>query len=349
MQIVELGGNIFKLNTKKIKFFQKIKISIFNLEKYGLLITEKLKDSIKYILLLTLIFTIIETSLTVDENMKMTNKAMNYIENEMNDFEIKNGQLVLNNDIEGYDEEYDLKFLAKQQEELEDTDIKALNKYSNYIVLLKDKMILSFNETYREEKYIDFMQTINIEELNQNTIIELYNQMGGNYGIAATMFLTLLFTFYIVNIVNMFMVILMVAIFGYFVARISKIKIKYSTAMTLAIYSLTLSIVLDLLYIIQLYFTGFRIEYFDIVYLAIAYIYIVAAILIIKSDLIKQMIELQVIGQIQKNIAEEIEEKKEEKEEKKEDKKEKNKKDEDKDEDKEENSGINEEPDGSEI
>ena len=50
-------------NDIKMNFFQKIKIAIFNLEKYGLFITENLGKSIKYMFLLILIFTICYASI----------------------------------------------------------------------------------------------------------------------------------------------------------------------------------------------------------------------------------------------------------------------------------------------
>ena len=80
-------------------------------------------------------------------------------------------------------------------------------------------------------------------------------------------------------------------------------------------------------------------------YLLIAYVYIIAAILMIKYDLIKQNQELQKIIEVQKQVKKEIEEenKRDEKPEKKEEKKKK--------EEPEEEPVINEEnePDGSEI
>jgi Sec-independent protein translocase protein TatA len=75
-------------------------------------------------------------------------------------------------------------------------------------------------------------------------------------------------------------------------------------------------------------FTGFTIKYFEIAYNAIAYIYIITAMLMIKSDLIKQQIEVGKIVEEQKKVREEKKEQEnKEKEDKKpkEDKKEKKK------------------------
>ena len=48
--------------------------------------------------------------------------------------------------------------------------------------------------------------------------------------------------------------------------------------------------------------TGFVINYFSVMYLLIAYVYIIAAILMIKYDLLKQRLELEKILEVQKKV-----------------------------------------------
>ena len=104
-----------------------------------------------------------------------------------------------------------------------------------------------------------------------------------------------------------------------------------------------ISIILSTIYSVVYSLTGFVIEYFDIMYLLVSYIYIIAAILIIKSDLIKQQMELQKIYKVEKEVKKELEEQRENKEK---DEKEDEKKDKEETEDE---PMINREPDGSEI
>ena len=121
-----------------------------------------------------------------------------------------------------------------------------------------------------------------------------------------------------------------------------------SKVFSISIYSLTLSIVLGVVYDILSSFTNFYIDHFEIMYILIAYVYLVAAILIIKSDVIKQRLELQKIIEVQKQVKKEIEEQKEDDEDK--EKKDDEDKEKDKDKgDKEEDPVLNREPDGSEI
>ena len=87
-----------------------------------------------------------------------------------------------------------------------------------------------------------------------------------------------------------------------------------------------LSIVLYLIYICVNITTGFTIKYFDLAYEIISYIYIITAILMIKSDLIKQQIEIGKIVEEQKKVREEKKQEDNEEEKPKEDKEEKKEK-----------------------
>ena len=102
--------------------------------------------------------------------------------------------------------------------------------------------------------------------------------------------------------------------------------IKYKEIFNMSIYALTLSIVLYLIYICVNITTGFTIKYFDLAYEIISYIYIITAILMIKSDLIKQQIEIGKIVEEQKKVREEKKQEDNEEEKPKEDKEEKKEK-----------------------
>lgn len=101
--------------------------------------------------------------------------------------------------------------------------------------------------------------------------------------------------------------ILLISILGIIISRITRIKLKYKPIFIMSIYALTLPIILNCIYIIVNTLTGFTIDYFGIVYNVIAYIYIITAILIIKTDFIEQQRELIKIVQEQERIKKEQE------------------------------------------
>ena len=97
---------------------------------------------------------------------------------------------------------------------------------------------------------------------------------------------------------------------------------------------------LNLLYLIINTFTGFEVEYFQWMYTSISYIYVAVAILMIKTEIIHQRMQLIKLKEIQEQVAKEAEEKipDKPKEEKKEEKK---------DEQNEEENKTGEAPEGS--
>ena len=106
-------------------------------------------------------------------------------------------------------------------------------------------------------------------------------------------------------------------------------KINFSNSFGIAIHAITLPIVLNLIYLVINTFTRFEIKYFDWMFSSIAYIYVVVAILMIKTDFINRQLQLLRISEAKEkeNKKEEeppVEEKEEKKEKKKREDKEKN-------------------------
>ena len=117
---------------------------------------------------------------------------------------------------------------------------------------------------------------------------------------------------YIIYLIQILLDTLLLSVVGYLLSKIINVKFKYKSIFNMSPYALTLSIILYMIYIIVNLFTGFTIKYFEIAYNAIAYIYIATAMLMIKSDLIKQQMEVGKIIQEQKKIREEKKEENEE-------------------------------------
>lgn len=335
--------------SENLSFFKKLKIAIFNLEKYGQLITENLNKTVKYVIILAILCSIFVSAVDTYNIVKIIDKGMKYIINEVPNFEVKDGQISLEKQFYGYDEEYNFKILSINKNNLTDNELEEYRKDEKVLILLKDKIIFNMYGNYNEFSYNNIKQLLNIDQVSKQGIVDLYNEKGGNLGIGVSIFTSMLLIYFIANLYEILFYGFIVAIFGYFVAQIGKIKIRFSTSFTLAIYSLTLSIILNLFYIIQYNFTRFEIPYFHILYLGIAYIYIVAAILIIKTDLIKQVIELQKNQLEQHKISNELEKKSDEQGKKEEEKNNEENKQENDNNEEENDESINEEPDGSEI
>ena len=124
---------------------------------------------------------------------------------------------------------------------------------------------------------------------------------------------------YIVYLIQILLDALLLSVVGYILSKIVNIKLTYKSIFNISVYALTLSVILYMIYTVINLFTGFTIKFFEIAYNAISYIYILTAMLIMKSDLVKQQMEVGKIIEEQNKIKEE---KTEENQPKEEDKKE---------------------------
>jgi len=341
----------------KLHFFKRIKVAIFNLEDYGKFLGESGYKAVKYFLLLILLFSCIfgfSKTFYINKGIK---KVYNYINNELPSFEYNSNKLHFSQKVEAFDEEFKVKLFI-------DTDNISQDVIKNYksriydeewgLILLEDRMLIIYDNNDIVNETYSILN--NIYELNfkdKNELIELLNSNNNN-SIIFTYFIIITIVTFIFKIISTFFDLIMIAIFGYFVAIFCKIRFKWQAPTILAVYSLTLSIVLNAIYSLIYTFTGFEIRYFDAMYILLAYVYIIAAIFMIRTDIIRDATELQKIYEAQVQIAKEQEQVDEENNKEDENKEKKDTKDEENDKGKKEDDNNqpdvnNREPDGSEI
>ncbi len=238
------------METEKIGFFKRVLISIKDFEKYDIFAMEKWQSSIKYLFIITLIFSFIFTIL------------------------------------------YSYKILTGGLDDL-------INQIE-----------------------VDIPEELNMSSSEMQEIVQQ------NYAVFfIVIFLSILTIYFFSTIIN----VVMLGILAFIVARIVGMRLKFQSSFNIGVYSLTLPIILQIIYLVINLLTGFEIKYFQWMYTTISYIYVVVAILMIKTQFINQQRELIRIQLEQQKIREEMqeqenedkEEKKDDKEEKKEDEKEK--------------------------
>ena len=314
---------------KKMSFFKRLQISIFKVENYGEFVLEKTSISVQYFFKLMLLVAIIAAIASTIQMHTIASKGYSYLKNEMPNFTLSNGKITFEADTEGYDKDLDFYVLYSTKSELSDNIIndieKDVQKYSVALIYLQDRVIYYNGEDYFAFKYIDLLSEYNINISNKNDLVNLVDRFG-IVGVDLAYFTASLISGYIVNVLTVVFDVILVLCFGIIAIRLCGVNMPFSKILSLSIYSLTLSIILSVIYTAVYTFTNFYIEYFEIMYIVIAYIYLIAAILIIKSDVIKQKLELQKIIEVQKQVKKELEEQKEE-----------------------EDPILNREPDGSEI
>ena len=362
-----------KKKEKKVGFFKRLKLAIFNMEEYGMFLTERFWKAFGYFAILMLLISI---SLTFAYHYRVSNKLLSYIKNEMPEVSFNDGVLKSEQNVEAYDSTFNFRVFINTDDAVSEETLKGYDeKIGNTelaLMFFKDKAtiasymvdpsITDLTQEIKEEDIILYKQ-----DLDYKVIMEGYPEFkfAGNEAfetmlrediipvVMANTFLPVTALVFIGEFIQMFGDVCVVAIIGYIAAVFLGVRFKLSPILSLAIYSLSLSFVLKGAYETANVVTGLYIEYFDVVYLVIGYIYIIAAIFMIKYDLIKQREELQKILQVQEEVKKELEEKEKKEviaENTAEEKSEENKEDEeisDTEQNKEEQE--EKEPDGSEI
>lgn len=349
------------MEEKKLSFLKKLRISIFDFDSYQNLAAEKISRTIGYIALLMVILSVVISLAYTYQFAGMISDVRNYISSEVAEinFEDYNITIVPNNGEEiteiDVNDVINAKIIINTQttdEEKIQNSINTINSAENGILILKDRIIIK-NSIYAnpiEYSIEDICKEYNINVINKDTVLEMLssNEIKTLY---LMFFGIMAFYMFIVYLSSLLIDILLLSLLAYVVARISGLRLKYSAIYNIATYALTLPIILNIIYAAVNILTGFTIEYFRIMYTTIASIYIITAILMIKSDVIKKQLEFNKIIEEQERIKQELklkEEKEKEKAEEERRRKEREKKDKEKEqkEKKKEDEGVGKELEG---
>lgn len=328
---------------EKISFFERIKIAVFKLEDYSKFLNEKTYVAIKYFFLISFIFSIVLAILGTYDIEKIINKGISYIENELPEFTYADGKLNFDEYVEAYDNDYEIYMIADTSD-IDGDQVQMLeNKIKTVgIIFLKEKMIYVTPNGGIEYKYEDISKQYEIPDFSREILIQKLDEASPK-GIIASLFVLMLVFEFLIEIVAIMLDWFVIAIFAWVVSKIVKVDLKFKQTFNIAIYALTLSLILSIVYNVANYLTGFYTEYFRSVYLLISYVYVVAVILMMKTDGVGQNVEVKVDEEIKTIENNEVVDEKEK--EKKEEPKEKD------DEKTEEDSNVDtdNEPEGSEI
>lgn len=293
-------------------FFSRLKTAVFKLEDYGSFLGETPTTAFKYFFLLILFVSVIVVGISTYDFAKMTNKIYSYLENELPDFSFADGNLNFPSYVEAYDHDYDFKLIINTNEITEENLEEYKNKLydaEQSVILLKDKLIYIAEHGESEFSYSELANEFEMTEFNKEKMLETLNTTDVA-SIAIVYFITALVSVYVTNVLTILSDLCLVAIFGWFIAKFCGVNIPMINMMEISIYGLTLSILLSGVYSILIILAGFTIAYFNLIYLLISYVYIIAAILMIKYDLMKQKEELKKIVEVQKKVKEEMEQNK---------------------------------------
>lgn len=334
------------MEEKKRNFFNDIWTSIRDFEKYEEFAADKISKAIKYILLLTLLFTLIIGGVYTYKFHLNLSEVRLFIDEKIDDIKYDNNklQIIGKEPIILENEKGIIQTIAIDTSEEANTEelTKKIKAYDNGILILSDRIIIS-SRTLNQERNI-YLSELPLGRINnKQELMNMFSERNSTY-IYLIFFETIFVYLFIVYSTSNLVDAIVLGVLGYIFARIVRLRLRFKATFNIGIYALTLPIVLNLIYITVQTFTGFRINQFQWMYTSISYIYVAVAILMIKTEIINQKIELMRLQKIQEEAKQEaVEEEKEE-----DDKKEKDSEKDDRDEKKEENDKLGgEEPEGS--
>lgn len=337
-QIKEENDKVENNEVKK-GFFKKVWYSIDKIEKYSELSAEGFGRAIKYLGILIIIIAIISSVVTVYNTSLEVKKIAEYINEKSPELTYSDGTLqidspeVITDDSSNFgkiiiDTKTDSEEQINQYKE-------QVNEEENAIIILKDKLILKDIGTNgtSEYNYKELFKEVGITEFNKQQLVE-YLKGSNMMPLYLNLFLVLFIYAFVIYFINTIFYIIAISVVGYLATLILKLKIRYVAVFNMAVYAITLPTVLNMLYLIVNAFYRYTISYFDVMYILVSSIYMIAAIFLLKSEFNKKQGEVQKIVEVEEEVKEEMKEKQEEKKEEKQenkDTKKKNKKEKTKD------------------
>lgn len=328
------------IKEESVGFFKKVWYSIVKIEKYPNMAAQGLGKAISYMAKIVAILAVVLCLGMVYQANGMVKEGIAYLQNEFPEFSYKDGILNVESEERIVISEED-SVTGRTIIDTKTEDEQVINGYINEVteagdgvIVLKDKVIVKSSAVAGTISY-DYKQTfepMGLTEFNKENVIEYASgsQIASLYvSIFLTIFVYAFLMYFLTTLSNA----IILSLFGYITTLLARIKMRFVAIFNMSVYALTLSTILNMIYIGINIFVPFNMEYFQVMYIAVAAIYIVAAILILKTEFIKQQFELMKIAEAEEIVKKEMQEKenqerenKEKEERKKKDKEEENKK-----------------------
>lgn len=316
----------------KTGFLKKAWQSITKIEKYPDMAAEGVGKAFGYMTKIVLILAIVLSLGMIYQTYQAITEGVQYLENDVPEFSYEEG--ILNVESEGaiiIENSEAGKIIIDTKTEAEQT----INEYTeltreagNGIIILKDKIILKDGTTTGSinYQYKEMLKQMGITKFTKQDLIN-YLTTSQSINLYVSMFITFVVYMFILYLLTTISNAVMLSFIGYITTWLAKIRMRYVAVFNMAVYALTLSIILEMIYIGINMFVPFNIKYFQVMYITVAAIYLIAAIFILKTEFMKKQMELMKIAEAQILIKQELDKQKEEEQnkeqEKKQDKKEK--------------------------
>ncbi|WP_160676687.1 DUF1189 domain-containing protein [Clostridium sp. C8-1-8] len=256
--------------TKKDRFFKKFIKSIVDVKYYVNFNKETLGRAFMYLFLMSLLLGTLNSIKPMYSGITGVGKAVKELDKNSVDFKLENGVLNVSNSPFTYEDgdTYIIVDTTKNASEFDKSSIKSNEKSTMYI--FKDKIIIE--QDFKDTQEIKYSDLGNVTF----TKADLIHLMGW-----VKIFVAIIIPLWIIGmfIGHMFSA-LIVAVIGLLINIFIKAKVDFENLYKLAIYSLTLPTIVDIL---RGAF-GLNVPHFYKIYILITLIYLGLALKAIKDD-----------------------------------------------------------------
>ena len=313
----------------RLSFFKRIKMSVFDFDKYHIIASEGLGRAMMYLVKLILIFALVISLATLIRFSQLLEKATEYLSNNVPNFYFENNQFVLDNteDVKIENHEYtDFLIILTNSEiysedEIRDFDGIVLTFTKNNVLFKQQNSTSIITQSYEE-----LNNTIDLTEVNKEYLVNI--PKGENaYTILANIFAVILISTFLTYFLTAILDTIALSLLGFIVSRLIRVPFKYGALYSLSISAITLPVILNTIYMVVNMYAGFVIPYFQLMYTLISYVYLIAALLIMRSEIMKKKVQIKVQIMNKNYNPEELQNKEKGKEEKKEESNKEEKKD----------------------
>lgn len=271
----------------KLKFFKRLKISIFNIEHFHLIAADGWKRGLLYLIKLIILFSIILSIFITLKIHKSINSFAEYANNNIPDFRIENNELIIDSNapiVIEKNNELNIKIIIDNKKSPEEY-ISELDKNEDNIILVgKNKTVL---RTYFNGEIAYSYEDIE-GNINKNELLEGIRDTRLYWIIFAYVLTTVLIMYLVSTLINT----LALSIVGNIISKMIGLPLKYSAIFGVSASSMSLPIVISLIYAILNLITGFTIENFQIMYTIISYIYLIISLIIMRINIVKNNIDV---------------------------------------------------------
>ena len=280
----------------RLSFFRRMKMSIFDFDKYHIIASEGLGRAMMYLIKLMLLFALVMSAASIIKVSQLLDQGIEYFSSNVPNFYFENNEFVLDSetDVTIENHEYtDFKIILTNSETYSEDEIRDFDglavAFTKKHVLLKQQNSTSITtQTYEE-----LGNTIDLNEINKDYIVNMFS--GENsYNILANIFAVIFISTFLTYFLTAILDTIALSLLGFIVSRLIRIPFKYGALYSLSISAITLPVILNAIYLIVNMFTGFVIPYFQIMYTLIAYVYLIATLLIMRSEIIKKKVQIQI-------------------------------------------------------